>query len=241
MTAKITAKDWLSVIGKEKLQALQDVFARNNNVSVGFWTLDSKKITIPAKASLLCHAVSQKDSNTCWSEHMEAKDKLIGRSTQQEFTCFMGLSYCYCPVYWNNELVAVCNIGGVVYPDSFLSEKLIKKYNVPVLKREKFLEIVSVLREMLALLNIDYDKLRKKAAVKGEIGSNIIDSRLSNREVQIVELICKGLSNKEIAEKLYITEKTVKTHVSNILMKLDMKDRRQVIVYYAHLPKKVKS
>ncbi len=64
MTAKITAKDWLSVIGKEKLQALQDVFARNNNVSVGFWTLDSKKITIPAKASLLCHAVSQKDSNT---------------------------------------------------------------------------------------------------------------------------------------------------------------------------------
>jgi len=241
MTAKITAKDWLGVIGKEKLQAFQDAFARNNNVSLGFWALDGKKITIPAKDSLLCHAIYQKDSSACWSEHMEAKDKLVERGTQQEFTCYMGLSYCYCPVYWNNELVAVGNIGGVAYPDSFLSEKLIKKYNVSVLTREKFLDMVSVLREMLELLNIDYDKLRKKAAVKGEIGSNVIDSRLSDREIQIVELICKGLSNKEIAEKLYITEKTVKTHVSNILMKLDMKDRRQVIVYYAHLPKKVKS
>jgi DNA-binding CsgD family transcriptional regulator/ligand-binding sensor protein len=241
MVAKFTAKDWLSVIGKERLQAFQDVFAHNNDIGVGIWSLDGKKITIPAKVSLLCHAMVQKNYQACLAEHTEARDKIVERGTLQEFTCYTGISYYFCPIFWNNELVAFGNIGGVAYPDSMLSEKLREKYHVQVLERQRFLEIAQVFMETFALLNIDYDKLRKKATVKGDVGGNVLDSRLSNREIQIVELICKGLSNKAIAENLYITEKTVKTHVSNILTKLDMKDRRQVIVYYANLQKKAKA
>lgn len=54
---------------------------------------------------------------------------------------------------------------------------------------------------------------------------------LTNRENDVLKEIAKGKSNKEIAASLYITEKTVKTHVSNILSKLSLADRTQVALY----------
>ena len=54
---------------------------------------------------------------------------------------------------------------------------------------------------------------------------------LSDRELDVLRLIADGLSNAAIAEKLIISEKTVKGHVSNILSKLHMVDRTQAAVY----------
>jgi two-component system, NarL family, response regulator DegU len=54
---------------------------------------------------------------------------------------------------------------------------------------------------------------------------------LTNREFEIVSHIACGSSNKEIAEQLFISEKTVKNHVSNILRKMELEDRTQVAVY----------
>ena len=50
---------------------------------------------------------------------------------------------------------------------------------------------------------------------------------LSDREQEILRLVAKGSSNREIAEALFITEGTVKNHVTNILSKLDVRDRTQ--------------
>ncbi len=55
--------------------------------------------------------------------------------------------------------------------------------------------------------------------------------QLTNREQEVLELIAKGLSNALIAEQLVISEKTVKSHVSNILSKLHFADRTQVAVF----------
>ncbi len=54
---------------------------------------------------------------------------------------------------------------------------------------------------------------------------------LSTRELEVLRLIAEGLSNAELAEKLCISEKTVKSHVSNILSKLHLADRTQAAVY----------
>lgn len=54
---------------------------------------------------------------------------------------------------------------------------------------------------------------------------------LTAREHEVLLLIAKGKSNKEIADELFITLKTVKTHVSNILSKLQVEDRTQAAIY----------
>ncbi|MEH7386652.1 response regulator transcription factor [Bacillus sp. JJ1521] len=54
---------------------------------------------------------------------------------------------------------------------------------------------------------------------------------LTNRELDVLKEIAKGKSNKEIASSLFITEKTVKTHVSNLLGKLELTDRTQAALY----------
>ncbi len=56
-------------------------------------------------------------------------------------------------------------------------------------------------------------------------------TELSEREMEVLHLIAAGLSNQEIAEKLIIGERTVKSHVSNILSKLHLADRTQAAVY----------
>lgn len=57
------------------------------------------------------------------------------------------------------------------------------------------------------------------------------DLGLTQREMEIVSYIACGQSNKDIARKLYISEKTVKNHVSSILKKMELDDRTQVAVY----------
>lgn len=57
------------------------------------------------------------------------------------------------------------------------------------------------------------------------------ENNLTAREVEVLELIAEGMINKEIAKRLYISEKTVKNHVSNIFRKLNVSDRTQAAIY----------
>ncbi|WP_028546071.1 response regulator [Paenibacillus taiwanensis] len=66
--------------------------------------------------------------------------------------------------------------------------------------------------------------LRKRAARPDDEG-------LTEREKEVLLLIADGKSNKDISDELHISIKTVKTHVSNLLMKCEMQDRTQLAVY----------
>lgn len=55
--------------------------------------------------------------------------------------------------------------------------------------------------------------------------------KLSERELEVLQAAADGLNNREIAERLFIAEKTVKNHISNIFSKLNVNDRTQAILY----------
>lgn len=55
---------------------------------------------------------------------------------------------------------------------------------------------------------------------------------LTQKEIEILEHIAKGLSNKEISEKLFLSEGTIRNYISGILEKLDLRDRTQLAIYY---------
>jgi len=57
------------------------------------------------------------------------------------------------------------------------------------------------------------------------------EDNLTQREIEVLELIAEGMLNKNIAKKLFISEKTVKNHVSNIFKKLNVTDRTQAAIY----------
>lgn len=57
------------------------------------------------------------------------------------------------------------------------------------------------------------------------------EERLTYREVEVLQLICQGLSNLEIAQNLFLSEKTVKNHLTNIFRKISVSDRTQAVLY----------
>ena len=72
------------------------------------------------------------------------------------------------------------------------------------------------------------DKLVNRIQMKQQ---HFLHEDLTQRELEVLLLIAQGKSNQEIADELFITLKTVKTHVSNILSKLGVEDRTQATIY----------
>jgi two-component system response regulator DegU len=72
----------------------------------------------------------------------------------------------------------------------------------------------------------DFDKMSYHS-VKRQFDQN----NLTQREIEVLLLIADGKNNREIADELYISEKTVKNHVSNIFKKIDVCDRTQAAIY----------
>lgn len=59
-----------------------------------------------------------------------------------------------------------------------------------------------------------------------------LDREIGEKELQIISLVAEGLSNKEIAERLFLSEGTVRNYISSILDKLNLRDRTQLAVFY---------
>jgi DNA-binding NarL/FixJ family response regulator len=85
-------------------------------------------------------------------------------------------------------------------------------------------------RELLeTILAVHAGKKRIPPEVAAELADHAADDKLTSREIEVLRLIASGNANKKIADQLYITEETVKCHVTNILSKPGANDRTHAV------------
>ena len=114
-------------------------------------------------------------------------------------------------------LIKAVDIGvnGYILKDSESTE--LKKAIISIISGENFIQpdLIPLLNARLIKRDHDYDKIES----------------LTKRELEVLIQIAKGLFNKEIADSLLISERTVKNHISSIFRKIDVSDRTQAAVF----------
>jgi len=101
-----------------------------------------------------------------------------------------------------------------------------------LLKTSKASEIANAIRKTAKGESVFEQEVTNKmmAKMRGNVNPDLHE-QLTEREREILLLIASGKTNQEIADQLFIALKTVKVHVSNILSKLEVKDRTQAAIY----------
>ncbi|MCM3411658.1 response regulator transcription factor [Metabacillus litoralis] len=101
-----------------------------------------------------------------------------------------------------------------------------------LLKTSKASEIANAVRSTFHGQSILEPEVTGKMMMKmRQRETTYLHDQLTSREMEILLLMAQGKTNQEIADELFIALKTAKTHVSNILSKLDVQDRTQAVIY----------
>jgi DNA-binding NarL/FixJ family response regulator len=118
--------------------------------------------------------------------------------------------------------------------DDYLFEALAVGASGFLLKNAPPEELVAAIRIVAsgeALLAPAVTRRVIAAAAQHRPSAVAVASPLTDREADVLRLMARGLSNSEIAAELYVGEATIKTHVSNVLLKLGVRDRVQAVVW----------
>ena len=103
-----------------------------------------------------------------------------------------------------------------------------------ILKTSGINELENAIRDVMLGESYFSNELLRKIITHFSNKNNIVDSivnSLTERELEILQQICQGLSNEEIADKLFISPKTVKSHKSNLLEKTNSKNIQGLILF----------
>ena len=100
-----------------------------------------------------------------------------------------------------------------------------------ILKTSNAKQIAEAIRKTMAGEPALEPEVMTKMMAKMRGTAPALHEQLTEREMEVLLCMTRGLANQEIADELFIALKTVKTHVSNILAKLEVQDRTQAVVY----------
>lgn len=136
------------------------------------------------------------------------------------------------------KIIAEENLGKVLILTTFDDYDLVRKaikngakgYLIKNHTPAKLKQMIKSVHEGINVL--DESVFEKMADIQSVKSENFDDSPYSQRELEIIAAVADGLSNKEIAAKLFLSEGTVKNYISNILEKGGLEHRTQLAVYY---------
>lgn len=117
--------------------------------------------------------------------------------------------------------------------DQYIFEALKNGASSYLLKDVESGEIINAVKVIHSGGTVLHSNIATKLVSKMAENQNAADriSDLTSRELETAKLVAEGLSNREIAAKLFITEGTVKNHITNILSKLNLNHRTQIALY----------
>ncbi|MPN28337.1 Transcriptional regulatory protein DegU [bioreactor metagenome] len=123
-------------------------------------------------------------------------------------------------------MVEVIKAGAAGYLLKDVEPGMLVKAIRTVYEGESFI-YPTLARKLLGEINRQEEK--KNEAVR--IFERRREERLTYREIEVLQLICQGMSNQTIAQTLFLSEKTVKNHLTNIFRKINVTDRTQAVLY----------
>lgn len=126
----------------------------------------------------------------------------------------------------------------ILYLTTFLDDEyIIKALKIGAkgyLLKQAFESIVPAIKAVYSGQSVFGDEIVTKipTLLGGKAAVNFSAYSISERDLEIIEGVAQGLSNREISETLFLSEGTVRNYISNILDKLELRDRTQLAIFY---------
>ncbi len=116
--------------------------------------------------------------------------------------------------------------------DEYISQALeigVKGY----LLKQDYQNLAPALNAIYANQSVFVEDIASKLFHLKSIDTSILsEAQISEKEFEVIELIAQGLNNKEISAKLFLSEGTIRNYISSILLKLELRDRTQIAIFY---------
>ena len=234
----ITLDEWFGLFSRGDLRDFQDCFAAETGIALSLVGRAGDTLIVPSRDKWFCRFSLTHFSHTCNIGVEAVVPSLVKRYDVRcnfepvVMTCDFGLTEFYVPVYFDNRLMAFWAGGGFVLSGQYRAHMLHRKFDVTVIEPEEFRRNLRRLVTTTRLLNIRVG--RTPASQDAPRRDSVFEGKLTRREREVAQLVCRGLSNREVAQRLFLSEKTVKSHITNILSKLGVRDRAQLMFEFAN-------
>lgn len=221
-----------------KIQQLQDMFSRYFQVSISIHSTDTLEITIPSNQNAFCYNKLVTSDSLCQNFMNQMQEQLLNELivTTCPYQCAFAIAplssslepYDYQPSEYYITIVqdnrkSSEEILADFQTDPFGShnDQLAEFHEAAHLILFSFNTVFALMKSEKMSLELDIPKTIQKEDLNA----------LTVREKEILHLVSVGMSNQQIAAQLFISEHTVKAHISNILKKLNLSNRTQLAIY----------
>jgi DNA-binding CsgD family transcriptional regulator len=199
-----------------KLQLIQDLLSEELGLCLFLVNKQGEEVTLPSALPLMCFE-SEKHDDICRRSHIAFLQQALESEEPVFNICSKGLhvvTYLTKIMTDNNPIFL---IGGFTRDNHILKNKI---------------NLLTAIYSLL-LIATNISKHRQSLNLISNSATDILSYGLTTRELNILSYIAAGLSNKDIAFKLYLSQSTVKTHVANIFKKLGLRNRTEASIFAA--------